>query len=367
MERSNEFSIYPNQSVKHLLHILYWVMMLLFIMVITSYSFRAGVFNTESVLFSCSVLINTILIHYFVCFFCFQHVRKKKWGIVILDILVIYLLSLLVTTCSLHFLKYLRPHNAVINGLYQHFTVNSVRKLFDADLLLWLFSFITWFNTFGVIIKIVKDFHESSLEKFAIAREKNSMEISFLRAQIQPHFLFNTLNSIYGLIIHNEEASKVVIQLSNLLRFSLYDSTREHITLKEEIEFLSNYLLLEKMRYKESRVQIEYDFGEIENKEKIIKPLILINFIENAFKHGVNATIQHAWIKLSMTEKEGILIFRSANNKPVTATAKRKTESAGGLGLKNVRRRLELEYQTRYSLDIKDTDDVYEVALILKL
>jgi sensor histidine kinase YesM len=191
------------------------------------------------------------------------------------------------------------------------------------------------------------------------------MEISFLRAQIQPHFLFNTLNSIYGLIIQNEEASKVVIQLSNLLRFSLYDSVKDHITLKEEIDFLSNYLLLEKMRYKESRVQIDYDFEQIENKEKIIKPLILINFIENAFKHGVNATIQSAWIKLSMTEKEGILIFRSANNKPVTA--KRKTESTGGLGLKNVRRRLELEYQTRYSLDIKDTDDVYEVALILKL
>jgi LytS/YehU family sensor histidine kinase len=217
------------------------------------------------------------------------------------------------------------------------------------------------------MIKIVKDFYESSREKLAIVQEKKSMEISFLRAQIHPHFLFNTLNSIYGLIIQNEEASKVVIQLSNLLRFSLYDSAKEHITLKEEIEFLSNYLLLEKMRYKESRVQIEYDFGQIGNTEKVIKPLILISFIENAFKHGINATIKNAWIKLSMTEKEGLLTFHSANNKPVAAAGKKSNEPGTGLGLKNVRRRLELEYQTRYSLDIKETDDVYEVTLILAL
>ncbi|WP_177230622.1 sensor histidine kinase [Chitinophaga sp. CF118] len=336
-------------------------------MAITSYSFKASVFIAENVLFSSSVLFNAILIHYFVCHFVFQHIRKKRWALIIPDILAIYLLSLLITTSSLNLLRNLYPENEVITRLYQKYTVNSFGKPFDGELLLWVLSLIIWFNTFGIIIKIVKDFHESSLEKLAIAQEKNSMEISFLRAQIQPHFLFNTLNSIYGLIIHNEEASKVVIQLSNLLRFSLYDSEKEHITLKEEIEFLSNYLLLEKMRYKESRVQIEYDFGQIENKEKIIKPLILINFIENAFKHGVNATIKNAWIKLSMTEKEGLLTFHCANNNPVTATGKKNNESTGGLGLKNVRRRLELEYQTRYSLDIKETDDVYEVSLILKL
>jgi len=261
----------------------------------------------------------------------------------------------------------MHPESAIIARVNRNYSVNSFRKAFDGDLLMWLFSLVIYFGTFGIIIKIVKDFHESTLEKLAIAREKNSMEISFLRAQIQPHFLFNTLNSIYGLVIQNEEASKVVIQLSDLLRFSLYDSAKEHITLKEEIDFLSNYLLLEKMRYKESRVQIEYDFGQIENTEKMIKPLILISFIENAFKHGINATIKNAWVKLSVTEKEGRLTFHSANNKPVAATGKKGNEPGGGLGLKNVRRRLELEYQTRYSLDIKETADVYEVALVLEL
>ncbi|BAV04878.1 two-component system sensor protein, no kinase domain [Filimonas lacunae] len=259
------------------------------------------------------------------------------------------------------------PQNTFVLRLYQQFAMQSLARPFHSELIIWICSFIIWFNPLGVIIKIAKDFHESSVEKLAIAQEKKSMEISFLRAQIQPHFLFNSLNSIYGLVIDNEEASKVVIQLSNLLRFSLYDSAKEHITLQEEIAFLSNYLLLEKMRYKESRVQIEYDFEEIESKEKIIKPLILISFIENAFKHGINASINNAWIRLALKEKDGILTFHAANNKPVAALGKKNTESGGGVGLKNVRRRLELEYQMRYSLDIKETDDVYEVALVLKL
>lgn len=285
----------------------------------------------------------------------------------ILDFLVIYLVSLLITTGSLNVLRHQYPENEVILRLYQRFTVNSFRKIFDSELLLWISSFIIWFSTSGIIIKIVKDFHESSLEKLAIAQEKNSMEINFLRAQIQPHFLFNALNSIYGLIIENEKASKVVIQLADLLRFSLYDSAKKYITLREEIGFLSNYLLLEKMRHKESRVQIEYDFGKIENQERIITPLILITFIENAFKHGINASIKNAWIKLSITEKEGLLTFHAANNKPIVTIGKKNNETTGNLGLKNVRRRLELEYQMRYSLDINETDDVYEVTLVLKL
>jgi len=367
MDRNNEFSIYPSQSVKNALHVLYWMLMFFFITFITSYSFKANVFNEVNVLFSSSVLLNTMLIHYFVCYFSFQHIRKKRRALILLDILGVYILAVLITTCSLTFLKYFRPENAVIGKLHQRYAVNSFEKVFSGELLIWIFSFIIWFNTLGIIIKIVKDFHESSLEKLAIANEKNSMEINFLRAQIQPHFLFNSLNSIYGLVLDNEEASKVIIQLSNLLRFSLYDTEKGSITLREEIDFLVNYLLLEKMRHKESRVQIEYDFNQIENNEKTIKPLILINFIENAFKHGINASINNTWVKLAVTEKEGLLTFRASNNKPAVTTGKKSNEKSSGLGLKNVRRRLELEYHTRYNLDIKETEDVYEVALVIKL
>jgi LytS/YehU family sensor histidine kinase len=238
---------------------------------------------------------------------------------------------------------------------------------FNRKIIIGVLSFTIWFNIPGIILKILKDYHESTLEKLAIAQEKNTMEINFLRAQIQPHFLFNSLNTVYGLVIENEKASKVVIQLANLLRFSLYGSTKEHITLKEEIEFLTNYLQLEKLRHKESRVQIDYDFEQVQNGEKIIKPLILINFIENAFKHSINASIQNTWIKLSITEKEGMLTFHAVNNKPVASVAKKEPATVGGLGLKNVRRRLELEYHERHMLNIKETDNQYEVALVLML
>jgi sensor histidine kinase YesM len=368
MDRNSEFSVYPSLTVRVALHILYWVLMLFFILVITSYSFRVKVFDSENVLFSCAVLFSTLFIHYFVCYFSFNHIRTKKWLLVLLDIFVVYALSVLVTTSALTLLKHLHPGNAVVERLHQRFAVNSIARFFSGELVIWIFSFIIWFNAIGIIIKIAKDFYESSLEKFAIAQEKNSMEINFLRAQIQPHFLFNSLNSIYGLVLENEEASKVILQLSNLLRFSLYDSAREYITLREEVDFLTNYIILERMRHKESLVQIEYDFNQVENCEKTIKPLILINFIENAFKHGINASVKNRWVKLVMEEKDGLLTFRVANNKPpVTSRKKNMEQSGGGLGLKNVRRRLELEYHTRYSLDIKETEEMYEVVLVIKL
>ncbi len=368
MHPDREFSVYPNQTVRIALHILYWVLMSFLILTITAYSFRIKAFSEITLLFSGGVLVSTILIHYFICFFVFQHIRKKRWVNVMADVLIVYLLPVAATTGILNLLKYLHPGDAMIERLYHNFAVNDIAKVFSGGLIIWIVSFIIWFNTIGIIIKIVKDFYESSLEKFAIAQEKNSMEINFLRAQIQPHFLFNSLNSIYGLVLENEEASKIIIQLSNLLRFSLYDSAKGNITLKEEIDFLTNYIFLEKMRHKESRVQIEYDFDQVESLEKTIKPLILINFIENAFKHGVNASIKHVWVKIVMTEKDGILTFRVSNNKPANTVRKKTVEQTnGGLGLKNVRRRLELEYPTRYSLDIKETEDIYEAALVIKL
>src|SRR5437016_5587836 len=133
MDRSNEFSIYHSQSVKYLLHILYWVMMFFFTIFITSYSFKAGFFDAGPVLFCCCTLFNAILVHYFVCHFLFQHIKKKRWALIILDILAIYLLSLLITTPSLNLLRHLYPENTVIARLHHNFAVNSFRKPFDGE------------------------------------------------------------------------------------------------------------------------------------------------------------------------------------------------------------------------------------------
>lgn len=265
-------------------------------------------------------------------------------------------------------LKDMYPENSVISGMYLRYGVDHFSKIVALNSIIWVLTFTIWYTIPGVTIKVIKDSYENIQEKLAIIKEKNAIELNFLRAQIQPHFLFNALNSIYGLVIENEAASQAVLQLSNLLRFTIHDSTKSDITLQEEIVFLTNYILLEKIRQKESRVQINYDFEKIGNRERFIKPLIIVNFIENAFKHGINASIKKMWVNMTMVEADGILTFQIANNKPETTSASLAGDNKRhGIGLSNVQRRLELEYQDCYSLHVKETEDIFEVILVIKL
>lgn len=367
MWRDNHFSIYPNQSTRVALHILYWIIVYFFTLFINGFSFEGNIFNPPNLLFSTSTILTTALVHYFICYVTFPKVRQKKWLQVILHLFFVYIASVLLARTSLVILKDLFPNSRMIVLSYNMFKLDTLRNIFSYSVVLWTLSITIWYNILGIAIKVGKDFYENWQEKLAVIREKNTMELNFLRAQIQPHFLFNALNSIYGLVLENEEASKVVLQLSDLLRFSLYGSAKGEITLREEMEFLTNYILLEKMRHKKSRVSIDYNFEAVENREARITPLILVNFIENAFKHGINASIKNTWVNVVMTEQAGILTFEVSNNKPAPTAVKKKDDQSSGVGLMNVKRRLELEYPDRFSLDIKETEDIYSIKLIIKL
>ncbi len=368
MQGNNKLSIYPNQLTKTIVHTIYWIVFYFFMLFVNGISFKTNLFNTINVLFSCGNLFVIILIHYLLSYYAFNNVRKRKWGFVLINLLLAYLILIMGLTLTLKVLKELHPENNVIFLEYQRFAVNDFTKIFSFNSVLFVLINAVWYIIPGITIKIIKDTYENLQEKSAIIQEKNTMELSFLRAQIQPHFLFNSLNNIYGLVIDNEPASQAVLQLSNLLRFTIHDSKKNNVTLKEEIVFLTNYILLEKIRQKETRVQINYDFDKIENIEQPLKPLILVNFIENAFKHGVNASTKNMWVNIKMTEERGLLTFRIANNKPpITANNPITNNKNSGIGLSNVRRRLGLEYHECYSLDIKETEDMFEAVLVIKL
>ncbi len=362
------FSIYPGRSIKIITHLFYWIAFYFFMLFVNGQSFRTSLFNIVNVLFSCGDLLIVLLIHYFLTTFTIPYIRQRKWGMVFINLLLVYLTLIMGSTLVLMALKDLHPESNVIAIQYQHFGVTNFTKIFSFNSVLWVLINAIWYIMPGLCIKIVIDFYENLQEKSAIIKEKNMMEINFLRAQIQPHFLFNSLNNIYGLVIENEPASQAVLQLSNLLRFTVHDSKKDSITLKEEIVFLTDYILLEKIRHKKSQAQISYDFEKIENGEQLITPLILVNFIENAFKHGINASINKMWVKIEMVEERGLFTFRIVNNKPALSARNPITNSEdNGIGLLNVLRRLELEYHENYSLDIKETEDIYEVILVIKL
>lgn len=202
-------------------------------------------------------------------------------------------------------------------------------------------------------------FKRENEEKEKLQKE---IELKYLKEQVNPHFLFNSLNSIYALSRQSSpETPDLVMQLSELMRYQLESSKKDFVLLKEELEFIENYLLLEEKRLS-NRCHIEFLIkGEL--KELKIAPMLLIPFVENAIKHGAQSTNQQSTIDISVIIENSSLHFCAVNSKPkITPVAKRE-----GLGLENVKRRLNLLYLNAHVLDIANLEDEYKVNLTISL
>ncbi|OSY89343.1 hypothetical protein WH52_01525 [Tenacibaculum holothuriorum] len=187
-------------------------------------------------------------------------------------------------------------------------------------------------------------------------------ELKYLKEQVNPHFLFNSLNSIYALSRQaSPETPELVMQLSELMRYQLESSKKDIVLLKEELEFIENYLLLEERRLS-NRCHIEFLIkGELRGLK--IAPMLLIPFVENAIKHGAQSTNQQSTIDITVTINSDSLHFTAINSKPrVLQESKRE-----GLGLENVKRRLNLLYPNEYVLNITNLEEEYKVNLSINL
>ena len=193
-------------------------------------------------------------------------------------------------------------------------------------------------------------------------KEKLNAELSYLKAQINPHFLFNILNTIYSLAIEkSDQTGTAVVKLSQMMRYVISDASDHMVPLSREIDYLSNYIELQKMRFGDS---IPLSFAVTGKAPgQLIAPLILISFVENAFKHGVNAA-ENTDIRITVNIDEKQLHFRAFNNKVTVLDAQKTT---GGLGIENTRQRLQLLYPGRHTLSIRDEERYFEVSLSLQL
>ena len=190
-------------------------------------------------------------------------------------------------------------------------------------------------------------------------------QLKLLKSQIHPHFLFNTLNNLYGLTLEqSDRAPDVVLRISEMLDYMLYRGDAPHVPLSGEIEHLRNYLALEQLRY-DDRVQINFETeGAFESVD--IAPLLLIPFVENSFKHGVSQSSGTGWVHLHLTLREEVLVFivqNSKGSKPAVAPR----EVAEGIGLNNVKQRLDLLYPSRHTLIITENEHDFKVELNLHL
>ena len=227
----------------------------------------------------------------------------------------------------------------------------------------YFFPIISYIMVLGVSagIRITSEWLKNEKQKKEIENEKLATEVAFLKSQVHPHFLFNTLNNIYSLAYKkSDDAPAAILKLSQLMRYMLYESTAEKVFLTKEIEYLMNYIDLQKLRLA-ANIKIEVETkGDVENK--IIAPMLLIPFVENAFKHGVS-NVENSLISIRIEIVENSLHFEVRN--PISRHKKTGKDDINGIGLSNVQRRLDLLYPENYKLEITDSDCEYKIYLQL--
>lgn len=194
----------------------------------------------------------------------------------------------------------------------------------------------------------------------ALKNENANTELQHLKSQVNPHFFFNTLNNLYGLVGKDQKkAQELILKLSDMMRYSIYEGEREYVTLEEEIEYLKNYMELHQMRYHKT---IDLQFQEDIKKEGLqIMPLLFIILLENAFKHGVENLRENAFVHVKLVANENDINFTVTNNFDTTNISEE-----SGIGLKNLKRRLELAYSDKHSLILTQEGGIYKAHLSLK-
>ena len=333
-----------NKLKQIILHAIIWIAIVLFFM----YNNGRIAYSTI-VIFVYFGVINILLfyINYLIILPTFLNRKKYLW--VALSILLLVMVTAFIK-CGLAYYFY----DIVIKREGSKFIMDF-----------WLYyssaAFVScFFILLSTVLKFIQDWFLNEKVKSNLENENLIAELAFLKSQINPHFLFNSLNNIYSLAYQkSEKTPEAILKLSEIMRYMLYESNEDKVALSNEIRYLENYIELQKLRFKDN-IYIKFEING-DPLGLMITPLVLISFVENAFKHGI-ATDSENPISILLNLSDGKLLFhvsniKSAMNKDIT----------GGIGLQNVQRRLSLIYKDRYCLQIDDNNDIYTCELYLNL
>lgn len=299
-----------------------------------------------TIIFICYILISVFHTHFLLPTF-FEKKKYKQYAFYLLGTIVVicYLLNLLVfATLDVNLKDDLEPEFLM-----------TFYFIFFGLLYVVLGSFIHFFN----------HWHNMREKMFNYEKEKINAELIALKAQVNPHLLFNTLNNIYSLSLDkSDKTPNMILKLSDLMSYVLYDCKHDKVSIKNEIEFINNYIELEKIRY-EKNIDIQYT-NDINNKNAQIAPLIFLPFIENAFKHAGNKGNQKPYIKISLIQNsENSILFTTENSVCYDEGIEKNPFS--GIGIQNITKRLAYLYPKKYDLKIKNEHDRFSVYLKMQL
>src|SRR5215204_1507330 len=212
-------------------------------------------------------------------------------------------------------------------------------------------------------LKILKNWHSGQVRSVTLAKENANAELQLLKAQVHPHFLFNTLNNIYSFSLdRSPQAGILVKKLSGMLGYMINECEENLVPLEKELRLIQDYMGLENVRYGQ-RLNMQVDI-HCDSDNKFISPLLMIPFVENSFKHGTSQMLTHPWIKLEINTVGSQLFLKLSNSKPPSAQVVRQNK---GIGLLNVKERLQLLYFNQHQLHISETADMFTVSMQILL
>jgi two-component system, LytTR family, sensor histidine kinase AlgZ len=342
--------LYRNRVL--LVHISFWLVYLSFFFYQLS-NFRHGreIDWARASVVGFSQLAITMLIAYLNYFYLLPRflAHKKIWRY-LLEFLIPFIV---IITLRVHLQRYL------IDGYtYQ-------RQHFYTTFYIVEVSIITLFIVIFIgMVRFAANWFELAARQKEVENQRLTAELNFLKAQINPHFLFNTLNNLYYLAYtQSSNTTEVIAKLSQMMRYMIYDSNYQKVPLSKEIEYMENYISLERLRLN-NELPIRFDI-EGDPQGVLIAPLIFITFLENAFKHGVSNNYPESWVNILIQLRGKQCIYQVENSK--IPSVKPEAGEKSGIGLQNVKRRLELSYPEQYKLVIEDKPDRYFVQLNITL
>ncbi|TAI49584.1 sensor histidine kinase [Flagellimonas allohymeniacidonis] len=340
-------------------HVVYWMFWWVFYTVVNEGIFENGSYSSWF-LFELHVLPLKLSITYFTIYYLFPKYAKNKGYFTFF----VFLIGLtIVGGFIFRAIDYYIISGRIISS-------KSFLNEID-DTRFWSFQIayktlnLLFIVSLVLLIKYIQLQFEQERKNKALMTQKLETELNYLKHQLQPHFLFNTLNNLYGLIITKDEnAGKIALKLSEILSYMLYDSNDKEIPLEKELTCISDYIELEKLRYGDE-LTVTYNVEGTAHHQKIA-PLILISFVENAFKHGPSGELASCWIAISVTIERDILSFSVENSiqKEPVETTKEPARILSGIGLANVKKRLELIYGESFDLSTTEKD-TYKVELTI--
>lgn len=215
----------------------------------------------------------------------------------------------------------------------------------------------------GTSIKVTQNWYENEKQKKEMENQKLGAELSLLKSQINPHFFFNTLNSIYSLaIIKSDKTPEAIIKLSGIMRYIIYETERKVVPVTGEVDYIANYIELQRLRLP-SHIKVVFE-TDLQRKDAVIEPLLLLPFVENAFKHGVD-TEKPGQIQIKINQSENYLNLHVEN--PIAEEPVNESNGTSGIGLNNSLKRLNLLYHEQFTLTAGPVNDLYVTDLMLKL